>query len=312
MMSKVLLSSIRSLTFYKDSETQSRRGKPISQLTCNGKACKLYTPDVVRCQNAGGYGTDVDWKCEADLPEALRLGRIEVSCEGWSGPGDSYVMKESCGLEYKLVDVPKELWRDDGGTHVFPSRLNRWFRSAVSDPVSILFGIIWIAVLGILLYSFLKSCLGDSSRTRTNRPPFRPSPRPGPSSGSGSFPGHHTDTPPPYTKYANQPSNPTNPTNGEGWRPGFWTGAALGGLGTYLFNQGTHQQPHEEQRRYDWEQERLRRASATRQSWWQSSSGSAFGGDVGSSRRNNDDRGEGPSDMGRMRRSTGLGGSNVR
>ena len=32
-------------------------------------------------------------QCEADLPEALRFGRVEVSCEGWSGPGDPYVYK---------------------------------------------------------------------------------------------------------------------------------------------------------------------------------------------------------------------------
>jgi hypothetical protein len=32
-------------------------------------------------------------KCETDLPESLRLGRVQVSCEGWSGPGDSYVLR---------------------------------------------------------------------------------------------------------------------------------------------------------------------------------------------------------------------------
>ena len=32
-------------------------------------------------------------KCETDLPDSLRLGRVQVSCEGWSGPGDSHVLK---------------------------------------------------------------------------------------------------------------------------------------------------------------------------------------------------------------------------
>jgi len=32
-------------------------------------------------------------KCEADLPEALRFGKVEVSCEGWSRAGDPYVLK---------------------------------------------------------------------------------------------------------------------------------------------------------------------------------------------------------------------------
>ncbi|KAI0028986.1 hypothetical protein K488DRAFT_57367 [Vararia minispora EC-137] len=105
-MSRVALESIPRLTFYDGTMTRSRRGKPIPQLTCRGKACSVYRPDVIRCTNAGGSGTDVDWKCEAELPESLRLGRVEVSCEGWSGPGDHYVYKESCGLEYRLVDVP--------------------------------------------------------------------------------------------------------------------------------------------------------------------------------------------------------------
>lgn len=41
-------------------------------------------------------------KCETDLPESLRLGRVQVSCEGWSGPGDSYVLR---GNTTGLIDV---------------------------------------------------------------------------------------------------------------------------------------------------------------------------------------------------------------
>ncbi|KAI0762059.1 hypothetical protein BC629DRAFT_1544677 [Irpex lacteus] len=92
-MSKVALASIKSLTFYEDALTTARRTEPIAQLNCLGKGCSLYTPEVVRCTNVGGHGTDIDWKCEADLPEALRFGRVEVSCEGWSGPGDPFVLK---------------------------------------------------------------------------------------------------------------------------------------------------------------------------------------------------------------------------
>jgi hypothetical protein len=62
MPTRTKLDAIRSLTFYKDTETQSRRGSYLPQLNCIGKPCKLYTPDVVRCVNAGGSGTDVDWK----------------------------------------------------------------------------------------------------------------------------------------------------------------------------------------------------------------------------------------------------------
>ncbi|EGN98788.1 hypothetical protein SERLA73DRAFT_107917 [Serpula lacrymans var. lacrymans S7.3] len=92
-MSRVTLESIPALTFYKDSVTLARRTSPIPQLVCLGKPCSLYTPDVVRCENIGGSGAEVDWRCEADLPSSLRFGKVQVSCEGWTGPGDPYVLK---------------------------------------------------------------------------------------------------------------------------------------------------------------------------------------------------------------------------
>jgi len=62
-MSRIALSKIPALTFYKDSVTLSRRTSPIPQLVCVGRACDLYTPEVVRCENTGGgEAGDVDWK----------------------------------------------------------------------------------------------------------------------------------------------------------------------------------------------------------------------------------------------------------
>lgn len=108
-MSKVELAKIKSLTFYKDEVTTARRTSPLPQTICIGKPCKLFQPEVIRCVSLGGSGTDVDWKvssperfflsvltfsqCEADLPDSLRFGKVEVSCEGWSKPGDPYVLK---------------------------------------------------------------------------------------------------------------------------------------------------------------------------------------------------------------------------
>jgi hypothetical protein len=61
-MTRVALAKIPALTFYEDSITLSRRTNPIPQLTCIGKACDLYMPEVVRCENIGGQGGEVDWK----------------------------------------------------------------------------------------------------------------------------------------------------------------------------------------------------------------------------------------------------------
>ncbi len=84
------------------------------------------------------------------------------------------------------------------------------------DVSEIVFSVVWIVVLALIAYSFLKSCFGRP--TTTNRRPQNPGDRRG---SSGWFPGSYGDDyapPPPYTKT----------TTDQGWRPGFWTGAALG------------------------------------------------------------------------------------
>lgn len=259
------------------------------QLVCVGRPCKLYTPEAVRCVNLGSSGSSVDsvdWKCTADLPSSLRFGKVEVSCEGWSKPGDSFVLKGSCGLTYRLVEVPGALRDDQNGINREP-----W------DVASTVFFAIWIAVLAVILWSFLKSCFGRDNRDLPRRtdqpPPARPDT-------SFWFPGAHPDDrpepPPPYSK--NGPESSAN----QGWRPGFWTGAALGGLGAHLWNQrrNVDRQPENLGRRsWDWENPLRFR---------QPSSGMWGGGRT----TNSDDRGEGPSNLGPLRQSTGYGGTTVR
>ncbi|KAJ6531863.1 hypothetical protein B0H19DRAFT_1188957 [Mycena capillaripes] len=277
-MSRLELARIPALTFYKDALTEARRTSPISQLICVGKPCKLYTPEVVRCQSLGGSGTEIDWKCEADLPESLRFGKVEVSCEGWSRPGDRYVLKGSCSLEYRLVQVPGSL-RNSDSDNVFGGKS--------FDIASIIFSLVWLAFLAIIVFSFVRSCMRGPQNRVGGRPDTG---RPG-SSGPGFFPGgfnnDDSSAPPPYSKSA--------PTPNEGWRPGFWTGAALGGLGAHWFN------GRQNSRAYDWERERSYRPPTT---------GGLFG--QRSTARSSEDRGEGSSNLGAMRRSTGLGGSSVR
>lgn len=77
---KVLLQSVKTLTFHKDGVTKARRTSPIreyetqaqcsslnrvstAQLVCKSKACKRYQPDVVQCTNTGDDGLgNVQWK----------------------------------------------------------------------------------------------------------------------------------------------------------------------------------------------------------------------------------------------------------
>nr|GAT46724.1 predicted protein [Mycena chlorophos] len=309
-MSRVELASIRALTFYKDSLTEARRTSPIEQLTCVGKPCKLFQPDVVRCESLGGSKTDVDWKCTADLPDALRFGRVEVSCEGWSSPGDPYVLKGSCGLEYHLVQVPSKL-RDSDSDNMLGHNRN----SNRSDKIlRHLFMVVFVAVLGYIVYSFVKSWA--SAQTRPGRNPRAGGGghgwTPGPGGGGGGFPGDD-DPPPPYTKPSNQNTRPQAPAaaqnQAQGWqnfRPGFWTGAALGGLATNAYNQ-RQQRQRERQLAEALERDRVNRGQP------------AFGGQRSPPRQQSSSRysfspvtGEGSSNLGRMRQSTGFGGSSVR
>jgi hypothetical protein len=161
-----------------------------------------------------------------------------------------------------------------------------YFLTAI-DILGTIFMTLWLGVLLFICYGIIKSCLRRNSNSH-NPPPRRPGSS---HSGSAWFPGDYGDdhantSPPPYSK--------TNPDSAQssGWRPGFWTGAALGGLGATLFNnRGPARETVQRPAAYDWEWTRRpqQRYSAP-----------------------SDDRGEGSSNLGAMRRSIGLGGSNVR
>ncbi|KIJ51049.1 hypothetical protein M422DRAFT_224481 [Sphaerobolus stellatus SS14] len=305
---KVALDSIRSLTFYKDEWTQSKRTSPVQQLTCIGKPCQYYQPDVVRCVNTGGKGLDVDWKCEADLPEQLRFGRVEVSCEGWSKPGDPNVLKGSCGLEYRLIRISNALNNDNS---YIPSLLRP------KDPYEAVFMIVWSLVLLFILYQFLKACF--TSRNNQPRPTNPRGPTTGPQGGggggwfSGNRPNDDNDPPPPYSR----PFKPSSSADGAGWRPGFWTGLGLGGLGAAMLNRQNQPPvvPPPQPSFWDWERPRGwwgQRATPVQSARAPSGSEGLFARRTAARNWTSDDRGEGSSDLGRMRSSTGYGSSRVR
>ncbi|PRQ70407.1 Protein of unknown function (DUF1183)-domain containing protein, partial [Rhodotorula toruloides] len=98
-----VVSSLTALTLHSNRRTASRRLPPVPQLTCKGSACRKYQPDVVQCVAVGSDGAGgLEWKCEADLPNGVRFGEVGVSCEGWDGPDDPYIVRASCGLTYSL------------------------------------------------------------------------------------------------------------------------------------------------------------------------------------------------------------------
>lgn len=191
----------------------------------------------MRCKNSGSdYDEeDIQWTCTASLPEEFRLGSTEVICEGYDSPQDPYVLKGSCGVEYRLLLTNKgeEKYGKVGGG------LFDGFRPGL-DWSKIIFWTMFLAIAGWIVYS---AWIAYQGAPRARRPPrnrgfWGGGWGGGPGGGGGNDP---YDPPPPY------PGKPrTRGAAGvgqEGWRPGFWTGALSGAAAGYLAgNRGGRQQ----------------------------------------------------------------------
>ncbi|KAF5020679.1 hypothetical protein F66182_7293 [Fusarium sp. NRRL 66182] len=220
----IKLSDVRSLTLRGNGAmTNHRRVGAIPQLRCVSKKalCELYDIDVMRCTNEGaGWGDeDVQWSCTASLPEELKLGTTDVICEGYSSPDDPYVLKGSCGVEYRLALTRK-------GERRYPNIANGgWFGDGRggTDWGALLFTLIFVFILVWIVYS---ACYRAQEASNTSNRPRRQ--RDGWSSGGwgpGWGPGGD-DPPPPYP--GTKPSS-----QADSWRPGFWSGAAGGAAAGY-------------------------------------------------------------------------------
>ena len=240
-LERVLLSNIKTLTLRRGLKTTHNRVSPLPQLNCIGGTAKdLYDVDVLRCKNAGSSydNADVEWTCTASLPAEFKLGSTDVICEGFAGPDDPYVLKGSCGVEYRLMltrlgeekygKKGSDLWEGFGGK---------------AKGGNIAAGIFWLVFVGVVVWMIYAAFFREhDARRPLNRGGF----------GGG---GGHDDPPPPYD-YHPPPSKPrANVTpraaraapGQQGWRPGFWTGAMGGAAAGYMAgnrgNQAQQQQP---------------------------------------------------------------------
>ena len=93
---------VEALTLYKGKLTNGRRLDGVQQLTCHGGACDSFQPEVVRCYNRGTDGMEIQWECRAEMPDNIRFGKVQVTCEGYDHSKDEFVLNGSCGLEYTL------------------------------------------------------------------------------------------------------------------------------------------------------------------------------------------------------------------
>ncbi|OCF42263.1 hypothetical protein I317_03882 [Kwoniella heveanensis CBS 569] len=300
----------------------------------------------------GDDGTGgIQWRCDTDLPSSLRLGKIDVSCEGWSGPGDKNVLQGSCGLTYNLHRVNRGL---EYGEDPHMPRQSPFDRLLATS-----FNYLFWAISLIILYSLIRSLISRFSPRRTPPHisrflPFLPGPDDGPGGGGpgggggggpGFNPGSGGGQPPPYSKFPHAqtqaqagtgtpPSSQQGPTAGNvngnsndngngGWNPGFWTGLAAGGLGTYMMNRNRNQnqaaqniqQQQQQQNRGGWGRyvpERRFDADDNEYDWENPQTDRGIGSSTrfGGTRRGGGDGGN--EGLGEIRRATGFGGSSTR
>ncbi|KAI1364716.1 hypothetical protein F5Y08DRAFT_201042 [Xylaria arbuscula] len=273
----ILLSSVQSLTLRANKQTSHRRVSSIPQLKCvsSPKVCALHSIDVMRCTNQGSSYTteDVEWSCAASLPPELKLGSTDVICEGYSSPDDPYVLRGSCGVEYRVVLT--EL-----GEQKFPDIANSgssggWFsgwggrsgsgKNSYADREPLrnfddrgegsaigawLFTALFLGVLFWIVYSAWTQATTPNGTGPRRRPRagwfggggggFDPGWGPG-GGGGGGFNDH--DPPPPYDKYGNSSQQ-------GGWRPGFWSGVASTAAASYLYNNMNRGDRRQESRNY--------------------------------------------------------------
>jgi hypothetical protein len=226
----ILLSEVQSLTLRGNgAKTAHRRVSAIPQLKCisHQAICNLFEIDVMRCSNQGSSygGEDIEWSCSASLPEEFKLGSTDVICEGYSSPNDPYVLKGSCGVEYRLAltdkgeqrypDAARGSWYDGGS-------------SGSGDKSGYLFAILFIGVLLWILYSAYTARNGQTYLGGGRGPHGGGG---GGGGGGGWNPGWGPggdDPPPPY------PGTKPYQSQQQGWRPGFWSGLAGGAAAGYM------------------------------------------------------------------------------
>lgn len=210
----VLFNNIQRLHFHKGKMTRGRRSSPIKQIQCvGGDACGKFEPEVIACKNVGTNDRgEVQWECEAQMEDSYRLGRTDVSCEGFHFSGDPRVLKGSCGVEYTLHLTEK----GKSSKSVFPARHHE-------DPWAMMAYVVVSGIVVVGLLWMITSCCERCARSFD--------------SNSNDYEGTRAprETTTTYSTRSSRPARTARPvvhnhvhtSNDSG--PGFLTGYALGG-----------------------------------------------------------------------------------
>ncbi|KAL1972516.1 hypothetical protein VTN31DRAFT_6930 [Thermomyces dupontii] len=233
----ILLSQVRTLTLRGNRMTTSRRVPAIPQLKCVGpskRICDLYPIEVMQCTNQGyDYDEeDIQWSCTADLPSEFRLGSTDVVCEGYRHADDPWVLKGSCGVEYRLL-LTDEGERRFGRT--FGERWSYYHPNTWNILGDVLFWAVFGVVAFVIARKFLQLWFGHGRGGWLNGIgggwPWG-----GGGGGGGGGDDDPRGPPPPYTPHA-PGFQPKSWFSSSSSGPGFWTGALTGATAGYLMGQ---------------------------------------------------------------------------
>lgn len=248
----ILLSNVQALTLRNNRMTTSRRVSPIPQLTCvgNQKICKLHQIEAMRCSNDGfDYDEeDIQWTCTAPLPAEFKLGSTDVICEGYRNSDDPWVLKGSCGVEYRMLlteQGEERFGMGYGGSGSWPSwtgsksdsKLGRGWKLFANSLGVLIFWGFFFGVSAIIFWPFLAALFGvRNPRPRDQRRGWGGFWGGG---GGGGDDGFYPGPPPPYS-YSDCSSSQR-----PGWTPGFWTGALGGAAAGYRMGRNSERRSNQ-------------------------------------------------------------------
>lgn len=168
----ILLSKVKTLTLRGGQKTTARRTSAVPQLKCVGGSGKgYYDVDVMRCTNQGAENDaeDIQWTCQASLPPEFKLGSTDVICEGYDSPEDPYVLKGSCGVEYRLVLT--EVGEERYGKGWMGGSIGFGEGGAKTMGERVWTGMFWVIFIGRLIPSPMSSNIADViGRHRAHNP----------------------------------------------------------------------------------------------------------------------------------------------
>ncbi|GKT37734.1 Store-operated calcium entry-associated regulatory factor like protein [Aduncisulcus paluster] len=188
----VHISQLSVLVFHRDSFTTSRKAAyyPQIELIGGNAANDASIPDQITCENIGYDGISVAWQCTTEMPVQFKLSRTDVVCEGWTQPGDSYIVPGSCSVQITIdysgksqstkpsiiveettfeptVDVEEELYN---------TKHSHRASNDIDDDSST--NSLVITIIGIVFVFFLLSKLPNNNNNNNNSSPVKPTQRP--------------------------------------------------------------------------------------------------------------------------------------